>query len=168
MDGRVGNTNRLEYFTEVEGDKAISGPLREPSDGDDDRQTLTVTGGVDQGLPTNGDGHCPIEIDCGLDPFVLVLNERVLLVTVGMVVSQDVESLGIPALTNQPTRGFGAEQEEGTLDSGGDALEGSWNPPRPRGVEIGATEGTPGGNDGTAVPEGVVEGAQGSAVGGIG
>jgi hypothetical protein len=109
-----------------------------------------------------------VEIDGGLDFFVLVLNERILFITIGVIVSQDMESLGIPALANQPTRGFGAEPEETKLEDGGDTLEGGWNPPGPRGVELESTEGTPSGNDSTGVPEGVVEGSQRSTVGGIG
>jgi len=36
LDGRIGDANGLEYFVEIVRDEAISGPLREPSNGDDD------------------------------------------------------------------------------------------------------------------------------------
>lgn len=168
LGSRTGNTDGFEHFVEVVGDEAVSGPLREPSESDDDRQTLTVTGGLDQGHPTNGSSDSLIEIDGGLDFFELVLDERILFITVGMIVSQDVESLGIPPLANEPTRRFGAEPEETELEDGGHTLEGGWSPPSPRGVELESTEGAPGGDNSTGVPERVVEGGQRSAVGGVG
>ena len=168
LDGCIGDTDSLEHFGEVVRDETITGPLGKPSDGENDRQTLTITGGPDQGRPTNGCSNSPVEIDCGLDFFVLVLNEGVLFVTVGVVVSQEAEGIRIPTLADQPTRRFGAEPKKTKLEDGGDTLEGGWDPPRPRGVDLESTEGTPSGNDSTGVPEGVVEGAQRGAVGRIG
>ena len=54
LDGRVGNSNGLEHFIEVVRDETIAGPLGEPTEGDDYRQTFTVPRGLDQGHPTNG------------------------------------------------------------------------------------------------------------------
>jgi len=56
----------------------------------------------------NGGCDAPVEIDCGLDFFVLVSNEGILFVTIGMVIGQDAEGFGVPALANEPTGGFGA------------------------------------------------------------
>jgi len=111
----------------------------------------------------NGGCDAPVEIDCGLDFFVLVSNEGTLLVAIGVVIGQDAESLGVPALANEPTGGFGAQPED-ELEDGGDSLNGGWNPPRPRGIDLGSPEGTPSDGDRTRVPEGVVEDGQRSAV----
>ena len=96
------------------------------------------------------------------------MNERVPFVTVGVVVGQDVESIRIPTLANQPTRGFRAEPKKPKLEDGGNTLECGRNPPRPRRVNLESTKGTPSGDDSTGVPEGVVEGTQSGTVGGIG
>jgi len=56
----------------------------------------------------NGGCDAPVEIDCGLDFFVLVSNKGILFVTVGVVIGQDAEGFGVPALANEPTGGFGA------------------------------------------------------------
>ena len=85
-----------------------------------------------------------------------------------MVVGQETESIGIPALADQPAGRFGAEPEETELEDGGNTLEGGWNPPRPGGVDLEGTERAPSGNDRACVPQGVVEGTQRGAVGGIG
>ena len=106
----IGDTNGLEYFVEVVGDETISGPLREPSDSDDNRQAFAVTGGLDQGHPTNGGTNSPVEIDGGPDFFVLVLNERILLIAISVIVGQGVESLGIPALATSQRGDSGPNQ----------------------------------------------------------
>ena len=168
LNRRIGDANGVEYFGEVVGDEAISGPLGEPSESEDNRQTLTVTRGLNQGRPTNGSSNGPVEIDGGLDFFVFELNETILFVSIGVVVGQDLKSFIIPALANIPTRGFGAEPKESKLKDGGDTLEGGRNSPRPRGVDFERAEGTPSGNNSTGVPEGVVKGCQRSAVWGIG
>jgi len=50
------------------------------------------------------------------------------------------------------------------LEDGGDGLNGGRNPPRPRGIDLESTEGTPSGDDRTRIPEGVVERGQRSTV----
>ena len=76
-----------------------------------------------------------------------------------MITGQDEERFGIPALACQPTRRFWAEAEESKLEDGWKALNSRWDPPRSRGVDFEGTEGTLSGNDGTGVPEGIVEGS---------
>lgn len=77
------------------------------------------------------------------------------------------ESIGVPALAHQPTRRFWAEPEKTELEDGRDTLEGGWDPPSPRGIDLERAKSTPCSNNGTGVPEGVVKGSQRSAVGGI-
>ena len=156
---RIGDTDSLEHLVEVVGDEAISRPLGKPSESDDNRQTFTVTGGVYQGHPADGGSDCPVEIDGGLDFFVLEPNERVVLVSIGVVISQDMESLGVPTLAHQPTRRFWPKPKETKLENRWKSLKSGWDPPRPGRVDLEGTEGTPSGNDGTGVPEGVVEGS---------
>lgn len=100
LDGWIGNTDCLEHCVEVVGYETISRPLGEPSESDDDRQTLAVTRCLDQGHPADSGSNSPVEIDGGLYLFVLELNKRVLLITISVIVSQDMESFGVPALAH--------------------------------------------------------------------
>jgi len=84
---RTGDANGLEHFVEIVGDETVSGPLRKPSESDNDCQTLTVTGGLDQGHPTNGGSDSLVEIDGGFDFLELVLDEWIPFIAVGVVVS---------------------------------------------------------------------------------
>lgn len=168
LSGGVGDTDGVEDLGEVVGDETVTGPLREEGNGDDDPHAASVTGGGEQAAVTDVSGNGAIELDGGLDLLVLVKDERVLVVAVRVVVTEDVESLLLTTLGDQPTRGLGNEPDEEDLGDGGESLEGRGDTPRPSVLDVEGTEGRPGGDDSTRVPERVVEGSQLGTVGGVG
>ena len=64
-----------------------------------------------------------VHTDRSLDLFELVLNKGVRIVAVGVIVGEGVEGLSLTTLGNEPTRGLGAEPEEGELGDGRGTLE---------------------------------------------
>lgn len=53
LDGGVGYADGVEDLVQIVGDETVSGPLREPSDGDDDDHALAVALSRDEGLPAD-------------------------------------------------------------------------------------------------------------------
>ena len=71
----------------------------------------------------------------GLDLLKLVEDEGVGLVAVGMVVREGVKRLGLLALADEETGGFGDEPDEEELEDGGDGLKDGRNAPCPLAVD---------------------------------
>jgi hypothetical protein len=65
-----------------------------------------------------------VKLDLRLDFLVLVLHEGVVLVTVGVVVREGLERLGLTTLGHEPTRRLGHEPDEEHLQNGRETLEG--------------------------------------------
>ena len=164
----VFDTDGFENLVEVVRNQPVSGPLREEGETDDDPHTTTVSRSSEERLPSNGVLDRTIHLDSGLDLLILVLDKRILVIPIGMVISQNLERLLVPLLMNQPTWGFRAEVDEEDLEDGREGLEDGRETPRPVALHAESTESRPGGNDGTRVPERVVCRGQGSAVGGVG
>lgn len=53
LDGGVGDADGVEHLVEVVRDKAVSGPLREPGDGNDDDHALAVALGGYESFPAD-------------------------------------------------------------------------------------------------------------------
>jgi len=143
LDGGVEDTDGLEDTGEVVRDDTVAGPLGEEGESDDDTHALEVAGGLEEGGPSNLLSDGAVELDGSLDFLVLVLDERILLIAVGVVVGEDLESLGVAVLADQPTRGLGSEPDKGDLDDGGETLESRGNTPAPGVLEPEGTEGSP-------------------------
>jgi len=129
LSGGVGDTDGVEDLAQVVGDETVTGPLREEGNGDDNPHAASVTGGGEEAAVTNVGGDGAIELDGGLDFLVLVNDKRVLVVSASVVVTQDVESLLLTALGDQPTRGLGNEPDEEDLCDGREGLESGGDTP---------------------------------------
>lgn len=125
----VGNTDSFQNCVEVVRDETIAGPLGEESDGNDDAHTLAVSGGGKQGLPANLLGHRLVEVDGVLDLFIFVLDQRILVVSVGVIVGEGLQGLLVATLADEPTWGLGGEPDEAYLDDRGEGLESRGDAP---------------------------------------
>ena len=70
-----------------------------------------------------------VHADSRLDLLELVLDERVLFITICMVVRKDVQRLLLLALADEETWGLGHEPDEEELEDGGNGLEEGRNTP---------------------------------------
>jgi hypothetical protein len=143
-DGRVGDSNGRHDRVEEVREHTIAGPLREEGDGHNDAETLAVARGGEERLVANVGGDGTVELNGGLDLVVLELNERVLLVAVGVVVTKGANGIGVTTLGNEPTRGLGSEEDQADLQDGGNTLEDGRDTPRPRILDLEGTESRPG------------------------
>jgi hypothetical protein len=185
LNGSVSNANSVEDSVEVVRDETIARPLGEESDSDDDAHAPTVATGSEEGLPANLSSDFTIEVNGGLDFFVLVLDQRIFGVAIGVIVGEGLQSLLMATLADEPTRRLGAEPDEGDLDDGGETLDSRRDAPRPGVVNLEGTERRPcstiellkqvqtkekgaGLHNGTRVPKGIVGRRKGGTVRGIG
>lgn len=161
LDGGIGDTNGIKDTIEIVRYKAISGPLREEGEGDNDPQTLQVASLGNERLPANVGSDGAIKFNGRLDFLKLVLDERILAriyiishisdpqrcnsrVAVSVVVGENLESFGIPALADQPTRRLRDEVNQDHLEDRGEALEEGGNTPSPgRAGNLESTESCP-------------------------
>lgn len=111
------------------------------------------------GLELHGDGL--------LDLAVLELHGRVLQVTVGVVLAEDLQRLLVPVLCNQVTGRLGDEPDEGKLDDGREGLKKGGDSPGPVIEEIVRAEGEPGHEEGADIPKTVVDSGQAGSVLGV-
>ena len=118
--------------------------MREEGDGDDDGHTLPVTRSGPESRPANVGRDGAVELDASLDLVELVKDETVSLVTVGMVVCEGAERLGLLALTDEPTGRLGDEPDEEELEDRGDRLEDGGDTPCPLAVDPRRAESGPG------------------------
>ena len=59
----------------------------------------------------------------------LELDKRILIITLCVVISQDLQRLLVTALGDEPTRRLGDEDDKTRLEEGNDTLEDGWNTP---------------------------------------
>lgn len=103
LDSPAGDADCVENLGKVVRDETIARPLREEGQGDNDPHTLTIARSREERLVADIGGDGAVELDGGLDFLELVLDERVLLVTIGVIVGERLESLGITTLAHEPT-----------------------------------------------------------------
>jgi len=115
LDGGINDADGYEDLVEVVGDETVTRPLGEESKGDDDPHASPVSRGGEEGLPADGRCDLAIELDGGLDFLEFIPDKGIFPVTVGVVVRQDVQSLIVASLANQPTGGLGNEPDEADL-----------------------------------------------------
>jgi len=123
LDGRIRDADRVEDFVEVVRYQTVAGPLGEESEGDDDPEAAAITRGREDGLPANVGSDCPIEIDRSFDFLVLVGDERICLVTIGVIISKGLQGLSVPPFGNKPSRGFWCKPDKADLCNGGESLK---------------------------------------------
>ena len=59
----------------------------------------------------------------------LELDKRILIITLCVVISQDLQRLLVTAFGAEPTRRLGDEDDKTRLEEGNDTLEDGWNTP---------------------------------------
>jgi len=164
----VGDTDGVENFGKVVRNETVAGPLREEGEGNDDPHAAEVTTGGEEGFVANVGGDGTIKLDSSLDFLEFVSNEGVSIVTTSVPESEDLPSFLLLALGDQPTRRFGDEPDKDNLGNGGESLESGRNTPCPGVLNLESAKGGPCGDNGTGVPERVVERGQLGTLGWIG
>jgi len=114
----VTDTDTVQDQIEVVGYETVSRPLREEADSDDDKQPLPVPlGRQDRSVRCRVLG-LPLDLEGILDLLILVCDERVVDVPVGVPFGEDTDRLLVSPLVAQPSRRLGAEEDEAHLDEG--------------------------------------------------
>lgn len=152
----VGDTNLVENGVDVVGNQRVTGPLGEQTGEDANGHTMTVTLGGPELRDTLGE--LGLEGNGLLNLLEFVLDELVLAVAVSVVLGENGESLLVAVDGDQPTWGFWDPEDEADHDKSWSGLEDRWNSPRPGALNSEGSVGGPGGDNGTDVPGGVVEG----------
>lgn len=94
---------------------------------------MPISLGLDQLLP--GPRSSQLKLKCSADLFKLSGNKRRVLVTIGMVLDQNITGLVMAVLTYKPSRTFGEKPESDEVDDGGECLKSCRESPRPFGVD---------------------------------
>lgn len=153
----VGDTGRVVELGGVVGDDSVTRPLGEDTEGDEDGESVAVALGAEEIGVAGVALGLVLETDGLLDLLVLELDGGVLVVAVGVVLGEHGKSLVVLVLGNEETGGLGDPVDEGKLDERGESLEKGGHTPRPLGGDVGGAEGEPGDDQGTDVPQAVVD-----------
>jgi len=163
LGGGVGVAYLVEDDVEVVGDEAVAGPLGEEARGDADDHAVAVALCADEFEPAVA-LVLLLELD-GVDDFLHFEDDDfVVHVAVGVGVGDDVVRLFLLAVGDEPARGFGDEVDGAELDHRGESLHDGGDSPCPVAGDLESAESQPGGDDGTSVPHGVVDGGEDGAV----
>lgn len=154
----ISYANALEDLLGVVGDKTVTRALGEDTEGGKKHQPVPVALGL-QEIEVGGSllVH-ELQAEGLLDFLVFELDGGVVSIAVGMVFGQDSESLLVALLADQPTRGLGDPEDEGELDNRRSSLGQGRQTPCPISTDTLGTECQPGTDDGTNIPEAVVDG----------
>lgn len=159
----AGDTDGVEDNSEVVRNQSVTGPLREQTSSHQQEKTMPVTLGGNKLTPSAGcDGL--FEGNSLSDLGVLELNERILFVTIGVVLGENLEGGLWLVLGHEPPRGLRDHPKTGDLDDRGKSLHEGWGSPRPVVTDSESSIGGPGSNDSTNVPCGVVDGGDDTTV----
>lgn len=164
LGGGVGDAGGLVQLGGVVGDNGVAGPLGEEAERQENGEAVTVAAGLEEVEVAAVLGRLHLEADGLLDLAELKLDGGVVGVAVGVVLGEDVEGLVVLVLGDQKTGRLGNPPDTEELDDGGESLEQGGNAPRPVVVDVVGAEGQPGDNEGTDVPQAVVDGGETSAV----
>jgi hypothetical protein len=122
------DTSTFVNDVHVVGENSVTRVLRDDTKGDNDSKTPHVTPGLEEVNVASRLGSA-VGLDCLLDLAVLELNCGVVLVTTGMVLGQDTESLLRSVLVDKETRRLRNPPDTAKLDDGRDGLdEGDGSP----------------------------------------
>ena len=148
---------------QVVGGDAVAGPLREEAGSDQNNQTVAVALGPPKLRPAVA-LKLLLELDGVADLLQLELDDLVVHVAVGMVLSQDLVRLVHFPVRDQPARRLGHRPHEDQLDDGREALHERGSTPRPVADDVVGAKSQPGGDDGSKIPGRVVDGGEDGAV----
>lgn len=119
---------------------------------------------VAPGLGKGQDAHRRVGLllrgDCFFDFLEFKLHELVLVVTIGVVLCQDSETVGFSSFANQPSRRLFGEPEANKLNEAGYGLDQTAQSPGPIRGNVESPKCDPGGDDRTEEPTGVDEGCR--------
>jgi hypothetical protein len=160
----VCNTDTLVNVGGVVGDEAVAGPLGEQTEGSEEQEPVPVALGLEEVEVGRALAVEEFKTEGLLDLGILELNGRVVDVAVGVVLAQHGERLFVALLGDQPTRRLGDPVDENELDDRGSGLGKGRNTPAPVVVNTLGAECQPCADNGTNVPETVVDGRDTSAV----
>ena len=154
----VGDTNHVEHLGHVVRDKRVTGPLGEETSSNADGHSVTVTLGAPQLRDTRAPLGLKLELDGLLDLNELIANQFIVLVSVGVVLGEDLKRFLVTVTGDEPPGGFRNKPDGQQHDGSRSSLEDRWNTPTPGAVDVEGAIGGPGSDDGTDVPGGVIEG----------
>lgn len=160
----VGYANRVVDIGGIVRGKTVARPLGEETQRREEHKPVPVALGLEEVEVGRGLLVLELESEGLLDLGILELHSRVVDVAVGVVLPEHLKGFLIPLLRDQPTWGLWDEPNEGKLNDGRSSLSKGWNSPAPVAVNSLGTESQPGANNGTNVPQAVVNGGNTSAV----
>lgn len=160
----LGDTGALVDGVHVVGEQSITRVLGDDTEGDDDGQPPAVTLGAEEVHVGGGPVGLLLDADGLLDLLELELDGSIVGVATSVPGGKDVEGLLVPVLVDEETGGLGDEPDEGELDEGGDDLDEGDGTPRPVVVDVGSSPSNAGHEQGTQVPQAVVDGRDGTTV----
>jgi hypothetical protein len=155
----ISNADRLVHIGGIVRDETVAGPLREETKRSNEQKSVAVAAGLEEVEVAAGLLVLEFETDGLLDLVVLELDGRVVDVAVGVVLSKNVESLFVAFLGDQPTGGLRNEEDESKLNDGREGLGEGGDSPGPVGLDSLGAESEPCADDGTDVPQTVVDGS---------
>lgn len=158
--GRAGDASRVVQLGRVVGNDGVTGPLGEDTQRDEDGQTVAVAPGAQEVQVAAGFGGLELEPEGLLDLVELELDGGMVGVAVCVILGEDGQGLVVLILGHQVTRRFGHPEDEEELDHRGKGLEEGRNTPGPVALEVIGAKADPGDNQGTDVPQAVVDGGQ--------
>lgn len=148
----------------VVGEECVTRVLRDDAERDDDGKTPAVTLGPEEVEVAGRLGGVLLHQDGLLDLAVLELDGGVVVVAAGVVLGQDGQCLFGPVLVDEESGGLGDEPDTDELNDRGDDLDEGDGAPAPVVVDVGSTPADTGDNQGSQVPQTVVDGGDGTTV----
>jgi len=154
----VGDTGTDVDGVHVVGQNGVTGVLRDDTERDDDGEPPAVTLGAEEVGIAGGLVRVLLDADGLLDLLELELDGGVVGITASVPLGKHVEGLLMAVLVDQVTRGLGDEPDESDLDQRRDDLDEGDGPPRPVALDVGSAPSDAGHEQGTQVPQAVVDG----------
>ena len=160
LGGGALNAGGVVELGRVVGDNGVAGPLGEEAERNQNSEAVTVALGLEKVHVGAVLGRLVLQAEGLLDLLELELNGRVVGIAVGVVLGEDVEGLVVLVLGDQETGGLGNPPDTEELDDRGETLEQGGNTPGPVAVDVVGAKGQPRDDEGTDVPQAVVDGGE--------
>lgn len=139
--------------------------MREECQGNNDSHSLEVSLGSEHRLVRARPGGLLLESERFFNLLILESDEWVVPVTATVVLCENVNSLRIPTMVDEPSWRLGEEEDERCLNHWGDTLKGRGDSPSPSRLNAESTKGRPSSDDRSEVPSRVVHRGEGTSVG---
>jgi hypothetical protein len=160
----IGDTSALVDGVHVVGEKSVTRILRDDTERDDDSQPPAVALSAEEVQVARGSVGVLLDLDGLLDLAELELHSSVADVAAGVPLGENLQSLFVPVLVYEITRGLGNPPDKDELSDRGHNLNEGDGPPRPFAVDVGSAPADAGNNESTQVPQAVVDGSDGTTV----